>query len=241
MRLVVGEAGLGAITCSGGRVHATGGGWAWIDWDGRPVHLTDLRGPMTPLTARVARFPHLEVGSQIALDTSRAVLWRSPPVQSVARPEAIRDACTSVAAHRWNDPWALQLVDQPVEALLPRLLGRGPGLTPAGDDVLIGFILARQCREESALILAGARNRSGQPSRAFLRWASKAEGPAVAVAMLHALVAADAQALGPALRNLLAFGGTTGSAILTGLTSGLEKLASPPVPGATPDHHPTSA
>ena len=197
---------------------------------------------MTPLTARVAQFPHLEVGSKVELDTSRAVLWRSPPVQTVARPEAIRDACTSVAAHRWNDPWALQLVDQPLDALLPRLLGRGPGLTPAGDDVLVGFMLARQDRGEAAVILAGARSRSGQPSRAFLRWASKGQGPAVAVAMLHALVAADAQALGPALRNLLAFGGTTGSALLTGLTSGLEKLAwAPPVRGATPDHHPTSA
>lgn len=225
--LTVREVGLGAQGTEGGRAAAAGAGWAWLRTRRGPVHLTSARGPRTPLTAVVERVPVLEPGDRVRLDARQARVWRAPAPPPPAPRGRIAAACAVVWPHLWNDPRALALAADPLEHVLPDLAGRGPGLTPAGDDALLGLLLARRAtghpraRRDAALVLAWARRRSGMPSLALLRWAAHGEGPEPAVLALAALLAGDAAALAPAVRRLLAFGRTTGPAILTGLVGGL--------------------
>jgi hypothetical protein len=226
--LVVSEAGLGALGCEEGRVQAAGGGWAWLLGPRGPVHLTGAAGPRGPLTAVVDRVPALEPGARVRLDLGRARVWRTPPAPAPAAPDRIAAACAAVSAHRWNDPRALALGAEPLRRSIEGLIGRGPGLTPAGDDALLGYLLARRAlcgaapvRAEAALVLWAARRATGGPSRALLRWAARGEAPEPAAAMLAALLRAEGPALAPALRRLGAYGRTTGPAILTGMVGAL--------------------
>jgi hypothetical protein len=228
-RLRVAEAGVGALGAPGGRVAASGAGWAWLrDPDGRPLHVTGERGPRGPLTAIVGRVPVLHAGDRVALDPADARPWRTPAPPPPAPPDRRREALLAVAAHVWNDPWARALGRDELEDLLPHLVGRGPGLTPAGDDALLGFILARMAvdahgaRPRVARILAAARRGTGGPSVALLRHAARGEAAEPAARMRDALLRADGPAIAPALRGLLAFGRTTGRAILAGLAAGLD-------------------
>jgi hypothetical protein len=213
---------------------ASGAGWAWLRTEaGRPLHLTGERGPRGPLTAVVARVPVLRPGERVVLEPDRARPWRTPPPPAPAAPERLREACAAVGAHRWNDPWARALDREPLEALLPRLVGRGPGLTPAGDDALLGFILARRAlagdraRPAASQILCAARTRTGGPSLALLRLAARGEAPEPAAAMRDALLRADGLSMAGAVRRLIDYGRTTGGAILTGLVAGLAPVAAP--------------
>lgn len=225
--LVVRIAGRGAQGVAGGRVMAAGAGWAWLRTEAGPVHIAGERGPRSPLTAIVDRVPVLEPGARVRLETSNAQPWTTPAPPPAADEGRIRDACTAVEPYLWNDPRARSLATEPLGAVLPELVGRGPGLTPAGDDALLGYLLARRALDEpesraaAALILRAARARTGDPARAFLRWAAKGEAPEPAAFALAALLTADGPALAPAVRRLTAFGSSTGRAILTGLVGGL--------------------
>lgn len=205
---------------------AAGAGWAWLRDGTRVVHVSGARGPRGPLTATVDRVPVLEAGQTVALDLTSAAPWLTPRPPEPASAEAIAAACTSVRAHAWNDPRAFRLGIDPLAAVVADLAGRGPGLTPAGDDALCGFMLARRAvdpataRHIAAVILAGSR-RAGEPSRSLLRAAAHGEAFSPAAAMLGALLRADGPSIAPALRTLTALGGTTGRALLTGLLCGL--------------------
>jgi hypothetical protein len=166
----------------------------------------------------------------LAFDLANA---RRSPAQ--VRPEPaeasrIRDACDSVRVHAWNDPRANRLGRVTLEESIGELLGRGPGLTPAGDDALLGYLAARANRGIAATILWHSRHETTAPSRALLRWAARGHLPEVAANMLSALLRADGPTIAPALVRLTALGGTTGRAILTGLLAGLRGVSS-----STPD------
>lgn len=225
--LPVRVAGRGARGTTGGRVMAAGAGWAWLRTDSGPVHVSGVRGPRSPLTATVDRVPVLEPGDRVRLDPSGAQVWTTPPPPPAAAPDRVRDACAAVGPYLWNDPRARALATDPLDGLVSELAGRGPGLTPAGDDALLGFLLARRAlddpgfRHDAATVLAAARRATGDPARAFLRWAVRGEAPEPASFALAALLTADGPSLAPAVRRLTAFGRTTGRAILTGLVAGL--------------------
>lgn len=205
---------------------AAGAGWAWLRDGSRVVHVSGSRGPRGPLTATVQRVPVLEAGQVVTLDLTDAGIWRTPQMPPAADAESIAAACVAVRPHAWNDPRALRLGIDPIAAVAADLAGRGPGLTPAGDDALAGFILARRAvaprdsRHTLATVLAAARH-TGEPSRSLLRAAASGEAFSPAAAMLAALLGADGPAIPAALRNLTALGSTTGRAMLTGLIRGL--------------------
>ena len=91
------------------------------------------------------------------------------------------------------------------------LAGRGPGLTPAGDDLLAGYaaglVLFAGRVDEAELIVARAAPRTTLLSATLLRHAARGELPEPAHALLE-----DGDPL-----PLLAFGQTSGRAILLGL------------------------
>jgi hypothetical protein len=103
------------------------------------------------------------------------------------------------------------------------LLGRGPGLTPAGDDVVAGAaaalaLLGRLDGEAADSVLAHAGGATTAISAALLRCAVRGQVVPQAAALLLGLCGRGA--VEPALHGLLAVGDTSGAALALGLCAG---------------------
>jgi hypothetical protein len=107
-----------------------------------------------------------------------------------------------------------------------RLIGLGPGLTPAGDDVMAGtmaglVLLGHPAAERfSAAVFALAAGRTTELSRALLRHAAAGRVSGEYAAVLHGLV--GERPLGPAVAGLLATGSTSGRAMALGLCTAID-------------------
>jgi Protein of unknown function (DUF2877) len=134
---------------------------------------------------------------------------------------AVRAGLPGPAALGIDADLVARLTGDPAEAVAG-LLGRGPGLTPAGDDVLAGFLVAarafgldaRRVRTATAALAPG---RTTALSAALLWHAARGE----CIDEVAALVAALAGQGHPesALRRLLAVGHTSGAALAVGLAA----------------------
>lgn len=224
LRLI--EVGAAVRGSTGGRVMASGAGWAWVRDDDQVIHLTGTRGPRGPVTAVVPRVPVVSPGDRLTWDGAGARTWVTPPMPTPGDAGAIATACVLAVPHRWNDPRALALDSASFDRVAPDLIGRGPGLTPAGDDVLAGYAYARIALDapDADLVADTVRQlapRTNQPSATLLRMAASGEVFAAAAGMLAALVSADGDRLAPAVRQLTRLGSTTGRALLTGMLQAL--------------------
>ncbi|MCW2579512.1 MAG: hypothetical protein JWR82_1113 [Blastococcus sp.] len=107
-----------------------------------------------------------------------------------------------------------------------RLIGLGPGLTPAGDDVMAGTIaglvlLGHPSADRFAAgVYALAAGRTTELSRALLRHAACGRVSGEFAAVLHALV--GERPLAPAVARLLATGATSGRAMTLGLCTAID-------------------
>ncbi|MPQ99109.1 DUF2877 domain-containing protein [Modestobacter sp. I12A-02628] len=107
-----------------------------------------------------------------------------------------------------------------------RLVGLGPGLTPAGDDVLAGIVAGLvllghpDAERFGAGVHALATGRTTELSRSLLRHASAGRVSGEFAAVVRALVGDGA--LAPALRTLLATGSTSGRALALGLATAID-------------------
>jgi hypothetical protein len=107
-----------------------------------------------------------------------------------------------------------------------RLIGLGPGLTPAGDDVLAGttaglVLLGHPAAERFGAGVTGlAAGRTTELSRALLRHAAAGRVSGEFSAVLRGLVGDGA--LAPAIRALLATGSTSGRALGLGLCTAID-------------------
>ena len=135
---------------------------------------------------------------------------------------------TTVGPHRQaRGAMPLDLPDLPADGRLTdvhldRLIGRGPGLTPLGDDVLAGWFATRAALGEPDPVLAGAvRRRLGVTtllSATLIDCAVRGE----ALPELAAWLAAPS----PATRDaLLAVGATSGAGLLTGASLALTSVS----------------
>lgn len=114
-----------------------------------------------------------------------------------------------------------------------QLVGLGPGLTPSGDDVLAGLLVALRhlggaTGADRAVWLADwlaaavtfdVRGRTTPISAALLHCAARGEASGEVLAVLRGL--AGRQSLEPALRRLLQLGHTSGADLAWGLRIGL--------------------
>jgi hypothetical protein len=101
-----------------------------------------------------------------------------------------------------------------------RLLGRGPGLTPSGDDVLAGYLVGAAAYglpadELRALVHSQAHRRTTTLSAALLRHAALGEAIPQVAGLLDAL--GGGRGLDRALAELLAVGHTSGAALAGGV------------------------
>jgi hypothetical protein len=119
-------------------------------------------------------------------------------------------------------------------ARLVALLGRGPGLTPSGDDVVAGVLLAARrvlVHEEmealGAAVRRAARLATTVVSRGMLTDASAGWCPDVVARGLGALVTPSGPAGRAALADLLRLGHTSGGDLLCGALGVLEESPRP--------------
>lgn len=108
---------------------------------------------------------------------------------------------------------------------LEGLLGFGPGLTPAGDDVIAGFLVASVALGRLASggwdVGREARHLTSTISLAYLRSAAAGQAIAPVHDLFAAAAARDADASRAACRLLAATGATSGADIALGLYGGI--------------------
>jgi hypothetical protein len=200
-----------------------------------------LLRPGMPVLLGAQRLHIEEVGC--SLDLSTCARWRpwlertAQPALAVVRHNAERLrallATQEVGADWW--PWlpasAANLVCGAATpaALAEALCGRGPGLTPAGDDMLVGWLAAgwllygeaphflAACEE----IVAVARRRTHLLSRVWLEYAARGAFALPLLELLASLADENEERLLRAARAVLALGASSGRDLLHGLLLGL--------------------
>ncbi len=131
---------------------------------------------------------------------------KNPPRLQTARDALFRDALAHLNAGRLADGARL-------------IRGCGEGLTPSGDDFLCGWMLTLRLRRRTAPLPTILQNALGlnPVSNAFLEMAAQGR---VNIALQRLL-----QAPSPArVRNVCAFGHTSGADLLCGMRYGLQPL-----------------
>ncbi|GAA4909985.1 uncharacterized protein DUF2877 [Actinomycetospora succinea] len=192
-----------------------------------------------PVHVRCTTLPPCRVGEAVTGDGSRlagrqwalrgpgAVWWgTSPgPLELAARDDAlVREALVPgeviVAAAR--------ALGSGLDALVGAVGGRGPGLTPAGDDVLAGVVLVDRAAGgpavEERLTAVCASVPTTEVARAFLAWAARGQSVAPAHDWLGAVAAGDRDAASRALARLHALGADSGRHLAAGMALGLGQL-----------------
>jgi hypothetical protein len=112
------------------------------------------------------------------------------------------------------------------------LLGLGAGLTPAGDDFLVGFFAvlhlpAHPCPDWTRIcvpVLARVEQRTNTISAAALRAAAAGRVRESIVALLRELMGGAPQDLVAALDRVLAIGSTSGADMVAGVQAGFEAV-----------------
>jgi hypothetical protein len=133
-------------------------------------------------------------------------------------PQSIEDLCAGVAT---GDVSLCRSTAR-------QLAGLGGGLTPAGDDFLVGAMhaawLTRPPREAALLsevIASAATPLTTRLSAAWLRAAARGEAAAPWHTLFEALAACDERALLAAARRILSIGHTSGADALAGCVASL--------------------
>jgi len=133
---------------------------------------------------------------------------------------ALRDACRAL-----DDEHATRQIDC--------LIGWGEGLTPAGDDFLIGLTAGldalvrgdegrRRFRSALAAALAGRTHRTTPIAAHYLRLAAGGHYTEPLIRLRHALLCEESgDVVDPALQRALAVGATSGADTVDGLLAGL--------------------
>jgi hypothetical protein len=148
---------------------------------------------------------------------------------AAARPSAVLEPPLRTAGTRA----AAAVAHGDLRAAAEELGGLGPGLTPAGDDVLAGLFLAARARfgpgAEPGLLAVAASVVTTDLSGAFLRWAARGQHVGPAHDLLTAAARGDGGGAALAVARLDRFGSSSGADLAYGLGLGLG-LGAPPVP-----------
>ncbi|MCE0764273.1 DUF2877 domain-containing protein [Pseudonocardia kujensis] len=199
------------------RVHSVHRRAFYLRIHGGLVAVTDPSAPPGPLHLRCTPgLPAVSPGQAVAVDgvSVRGVGWclyldAPTPPAVLPPPELLSDAVRPADVRE-------------VAALIG---GRGPGLTPAGDDVLAGLALVARARggpaAEDELLACVAAVETTSLAAAFLGWAARGESIAPAHEALGHLVGHREDPGSEA--RLAATGASSGEALLLGLRLGVRR------------------
>jgi Protein of unknown function (DUF2877) len=173
-----------------------------------------------------------------ALDVAAARTWRPARVRPVAAPrvgcsDGRRGSHLSTQLegsgagdeHEWLARGIRAALDSP--AGVGALVGRGPGLTPSGDDALAGALLVAHALGTGTALADAVRARLAATtavSAALLDAAADGYAARPVVMLVDAAVADDAEAVRRALPAVLAIGHTSGADTVTGIRAALDSL-----------------
>jgi hypothetical protein len=120
---------------------------------------------------------------------------------------------------------------EPPAAVAP-LIGLGPGLTPSGDDLIGGAMVALRLfgKKEAAdrfaeWALPLARDNTGKISLAHLKQAALGQGADALHRAINAIAEGNASALGPCLRDIDAIGHSSGWDALAGAVAVMRRIS----------------
>jgi hypothetical protein len=135
-------------------------------------------------------------------------------------------------AARWMACHVADAVSAPTPAAMAgavaALVGRGPGLTPSGDDALAGALLVARALERApglAAVVAEQLARTTAVSAALLSAAGEGYASEPVVRLVDAATAGDRAAAAQVLPRVLAIGHTSGADLVAGVGTALEVLA----------------
>ena len=213
--------------------------------DGRP-------GAALPAGSRFAVRECFLTVSDVTVDLARAVLWDARPDWDVLRARRARVVAAAHAARSLSSgrqsgsllkqagpavetaaaafQGAWQRGERAgLEVAVRALCGLGPGLTPAGDDWLAGWLLAQhlgvvaaRVREIADLIAEAAADRTTTLSRAFLACAAAGEADEDWHDLLQALTVGAYDRIENATQRILGQGATSGAFMLAGFFIGID-------------------
>ena len=220
-----------------GRVVAVYPKAVYLRIDGDLVAVVSAAAPAGPLHLRCAAVPPARRHEPVACDGSRVAArtwavrcdpptWEGALPTEVSRPRPAAGLPPEVPAGHDRVRDAVLAGDLQDAASV--LGGRGPGLTPAGDDVLAGLLMAARALWgpgcEAGLVAVASSVPTTAPAEAFLRWAARGQSVAPAHDWLCAAAGGDAGTAREAERRLGAFGASSGRCLVAGMRAGLAQL-----------------
>lgn len=240
-----------------GRVRASFTRALYLQLPGGLVALTTTTAPRGPLHIRVAALPDVSPGGPALVDATALCIGESvyaldAPRWSRALPTGAALGLARAVARDWlpdrgpaldlGSGKPAVLPEAALQALRRGALldvaalvgGRGPGLTPAGDDVLAGVLLVARALGSGSprmLLRCAGLAPTNDVARAFLLCAANGRCIEPAHDLLAGLAAADQPAVRSALDNLRAFGSSSGAAVAYGIRTALLEL--PPATSCT--------
>ncbi|HEX5534035.1 MAG TPA: DUF2877 domain-containing protein [Actinomycetales bacterium] len=234
-----------------GQVRAVFGRAVYLDVPGGLVSLVVAPAPRGPLHLRVPALPATEPDFPVMVGSATLTIADSTypldaPLWVPRLPPAALLAPLRPALARWlpDAPPALDVGPAGCTGLPPAALaalrrgdllslaamigGRGPGLTPAGDDVLAGVLLVANALRTGAspglLLDCASRAQTNDFARAFLGCAARGRSIQPAHELLAALARANHEAVNSAVGDLRRFGSSSGAALTYGIRVALLEL-----------------
>lgn len=207
-----------------------------------PIHLVldgappaDTRGTRVSVTGAALEAPGWSVNTRgVAswvgtLPEPGALVAGARIALAAIRPVAARSALRTSPFFERADRGRAALLAGDLDKITKLLVGLGPGLTPAGDDVLAGVLLVLRCvlgeRFEAHPALVADGLDTTTPSRAFLSWAGRGQAIAPAHDLLNAVAGGDQATIAAACEVLGRVGDTSGPDFVLGLMWGLEAVS----------------
>ncbi|MEZ5825409.1 MAG: DUF2877 domain-containing protein [Geminicoccaceae bacterium] len=200
-----------------GRVVSRSERSAYVEYGDDLVCVVDQELYDGAINIRVRRLP--EHGQRVRIDRRAARAWKPRPLPSPAR----------IRSH--VDSLRQRVADAPAFADPIALFGKGEGLTPDGDDIVAGMMLALNAvgaRFDADGWLASARSRTHAISLAHLRAAAAGHASAPVHDALRALVDASCADPDGAFAGLAQVGHSSGLSALAGMKAALAAWARNP-------------
>jgi uncharacterized protein DUF2877 len=176
------------------------------------------------------------IRATVIVDLSAAVTWspRLPAAARIPSPDGPKVAGevigTPAAAVHISALRTALLADEvaAAEQASVALIGLGIGLTPSGDDFLVGLLAGLEATDDpmrdalAAVIAREAPGRTTEFGAALLEHACRGEFSQRLHDVLIAIAARDALGLAPAIQRATAYGATSGADTLAGLSCALD-------------------